>query len=87
MTEGNTEGMTQDNTRHEDADFNFGWEMDGLDDEPQPHVLDDPTLPVLLTADLIPLDRGRIVCPESSGGRRDAALLRRCRYCGRTKLR
>ena len=47
--------MTQDNNVHDDADFDFGWD-DAFDVEPA-RIINDPALPVLLTADLIPLDR------------------------------
>lgn len=54
--------MTQDNKVHDDADFDFGWD-DAFDVEPT-CIIDNPALPVLLTADLIPLDRDGSYVPN-----------------------
>lgn len=58
MTIENTERMTRDQTQHELTDFDFGWAWDADDfDAPQPHVIDDPALPVTLEDNLVPIDR------------------------------
>ena len=58
MTAGNPEGMTQDKTQHEPTDFDFGWAWAGDDfDAPQPHIIDDPALPVTLEDNFVPIDR------------------------------
>lgn len=65
MTEGNTEGMTQDNTYREHTDSDFGWDWDTEDfDEPQPRITDDPALPVTLAENLIPIDLNGVYVPN-----------------------
>jgi len=56
--------MTKDNTLHENADFEFNWSADGFEEVPRPSAINDPSLPVSLTADLILLDREGMYVPS-----------------------
>ena len=54
--------MSQDNTWHEGADFD--WALEDFEDAAHPSLIDDPALPVSLTTDLIPLDRDGMYVPN-----------------------
>lgn len=61
MTEGNTEGMTQDNTLFGEDGFAAYDDYAG----PEPaRVIDDPALPVTLHGDLVPLTRDGMYVPN-----------------------
>ncbi|MFZ2880719.1 MAG: hypothetical protein WA009_14360, partial [Phototrophicaceae bacterium] len=56
--------MTQDNTLHENANFEFTWSADDFDDIARPSVIDDPALPVTLHGDLVPITRDGMYVPN-----------------------